>query len=132
MPRPDQNNGITDEVKNETTDAWRYPQYATNGEHETFETPRPEPGTWWEGTAASWPHSSLRTTSVEQVRKRAELQEKQQENKLDEFELYDMGAADAMPHPMTFFAGRSYAEGRKLYNEARAKRGLPPIAEGKR
>lgn len=121
-------------------DAWRYPQYATNGEHEIFEADKPGP--WWEGTAASWPHSSLRTTSVEQLRQQAAAQ--QQEDKFDELPtLEDLGGdwlaekpiegvADALPNPMSFFAGRSYSEGRRLYNEARVSRGLPPIAEGRR
>ncbi len=104
---------------------------------------KPEPGTWWQGPARSWPSSSMTTTTVEQVKKQAEVQQKQQEDKFDELpplgsldsdwpEPVIEGVADAMPSPMSFFAGRNYAEGRAAYNQYRKSAGLPLISEGRR
>ncbi len=113
---------------------YRYDQNTTNGEHEVFETPTLEPQDWWQGTARSWPKSNLTTTTVEQLKKKAELQEKEKDDQFFEsLSLKDMGSAtDAEPRTMDFFAGRSYAEGRAAYNQARIAQGLPPLSEGSR
>ena len=119
---------------------YRYPQYATNGEHEIFESPRPEPGTSWESVATSWPRSAMSTTTVEQLQRKAKLNAAQAEAKaqtcLNEFQLEDMGdfssATDAQPRMMDFFAGRTYQQGRAAYNQYRVSRGLPPLREGQR
>ncbi len=120
---------------------YRYDDTATNGDHEIFETPANEFGSWWQGPATSWPASSLSTTSVEQVKNMAELQQKQ--DRLTEVPIEAAsrdwqddvpleGVADSSPRMMEFFNGRPYEEGRAAYNQHRMRNGLPPIREGRR
>lgn len=108
---------------------------------ETSPTPRretiPEPGPWWEGPALQG--SSIPTTSVEQVKRNAEILAGQHRDKADEIPLDDIededetfsAAMDAAVNEMHFYNGRTFSEGRKLHNQARIARGLAPIPEGK-
>lgn len=132
---------MPDDNNNGTADALRYPQYGTNGAHEIFEAPPSDPRDWWKESAASLPQQTMTrmpSTSIEAVRKQAELRQKQsaqEEDKLNELLLEDMGssaAGDAEPSMMAFFNGKSYADGRAAYNAARIARGLAPLPEGRR
>ena len=117
-----------------TSDAWRYPLYGTNGEHQTFDTPTPDPQDLYQSSAFAWPRSSMTTTTVEQLERQAKVQAAQEEgapNKLDEFQLDDMGSAADSVRTIDFYAGRSFAEGRKLHNQHLASMGRPPIPEGR-
>jgi hypothetical protein len=69
---------------------WKYDPMATNGQHETFPIPRPDPADALKSSAASWPKSSMTTTSIEQVRKLAQVQQQNTENRLAEFGLRDV------------------------------------------
>jgi hypothetical protein len=127
-------NVLSDE-SNETADAWSYDPMSTDGAHRIFDPEIQDPSDKSSGVAGSWPKSAMTSTSVEILERQAKLQDKQDEgsNRLGEFDLEDMGsAADAQPRVMDFYAGRPFAEGRKLHNAARAARGLAPIPEGRR
>jgi hypothetical protein len=41
-------------------------------------------------------------------------------------------AKDAQPTVMSFYAGKSFSEGRRLHNQHRVSQGLRPIPEGKK
>ena len=87
------------------------------------------------GVAGSWPKSPMTSTSVEILERQAKLQDKQDEgsNRLGEFNLEDMGSAADSVRTIDFYAGRPFAEGRKLlHNQHLASKGLPPIPEGRR
>jgi hypothetical protein len=90
-------------------------------------------------SSGSWPRSSMSVTSPEDVyaraRSKAEEQEEQEDEAagLRELGLEPMGgAADAQPRTMEFYAGRNFAEGRKLHNAYLVSRGQAPIPEGRK
>jgi hypothetical protein len=116
---------------------YRYNPNATNGAHEIFETPTPDPQDWYRDSAGSSPRSAMSTTTVEQLEQKARLQNKDRQetpNRLFELgPIEDMSSAvDGQPRVMDFYNGRSYSEGRALHNQSRIARGLAPIPEGKR
>jgi hypothetical protein len=69
---------------------WKNDQMDTTPPAGTFEAPTPNPQDWYCGAANSWPKSSMRTTSLEQIRKQAQVQEANAENKLSMFGLRDV------------------------------------------
>ena len=94
--------------------------------------------------ASSWPSSSFRdsspipTTSVDAVLAEAELREEEEDERWKKFfeenpEASADGVADAAAGPsvMSFFAGKSYDEGRRLYNEHLTSQGKAPLREGR-
>jgi hypothetical protein len=115
---------------------YRYEPNATTPKADIFETPTPEPQDWYLNSAASWPEPVMTTTTVEQLERKARLQDKDRQNapnRLSELPIEDMGsAADAEPRTMDFFNGKSYVQGRAAYNQHRISRGLAPVREGSR
>jgi hypothetical protein len=93
-----------------------------------------------ESTLASsrgWPRSSMTTTTVDQLERQARIQaeaEVEDEDLPTMAELgiiEDMGGAkDAEPSTLSFYAGKSYQEGRRAHNAYRASKGFAPIPEG--
>lgn len=82
-----------------------------------------------------WPQTSMTVTTPEDVYARARAEaEVPDEDVPDVHELgiFDMGAKDAAPTMMSFYAGKSFIEGRKAHNAYLISKGLSPIAEGSR
>jgi hypothetical protein len=120
-------------VSSEAADAWSYDPQNTDGTHRTFTPQIQDPSDKSSGVAGSWPRSAMSSTSVEILERQAKLQDKQDEpNMLSELRLEDMGAADAHPRAMDFYAGRTFAAGRALHNQALVSQGRPPIPEGRK
>jgi hypothetical protein len=76
---------------------WKYDPNSTNGAHEIFPMPKPDPADAQRSSAASWPKSSMTTTSVEQVLKGAQVQEQNTANRLAEFGLKDVHVGSYVP-----------------------------------
>jgi hypothetical protein len=68
---------------------WTRDTTKTDGSHETFPIPTTS-HPWYHGVANSSPKSAMSTTSPELVRKQAQLQEANAENKLGSFGLRDV------------------------------------------
>jgi hypothetical protein len=75
---------------------------ATNGQHETFPIPTPNPADALKSSAASWPKSAMTSgrienTTLEAVRKNAaaqsELAAADAANRLGQFRMVDVGSA---------------------------------------
>jgi hypothetical protein len=67
---------------------WKNDPQATTPPEGTFPIPTTN-HPWFKGSANSWPKSALSTTTPELIRKQAQVQEKNTENRLGEFGLRD-------------------------------------------
>ena len=129
---------VTDDIQSQREGMARAQKWQDSESEKIFAGKNgPGPSEATVSSSHGWPRSSMEITSPNDVYARARSQAENagdEPNALDEFDLEDRpsGAQDSEPRLMSFYAGRSYSEGRKLHNAFLVSQGRSPLPEGRR